>query len=458
MGLCPTIIDGDWSSVRKAIQKLSSRLGYTATPTFGGMILTGAITAPNFISNVAVGTSPFATTSTTLNTNLNADLLDGQHASAFLTSYSETDPVVKALTGIIKSSGTAIGTVTVSSPLDYTTGTLSIPAATSSVNGYMTSTFAGYLDQAVKIASSPTFANITDSGIANTYVPYSVNGLLTGSANFLFNGSTFALLGASLIADSYINIAKSITSRPTGYTYGIYESITPSWTGLGLTSPEYAAYFEINDSSIISAARGSSDGPNLFGVGGQVKRTSTFSYARGSLTTYGFFFQALNEGTFTGISGTLTQEGMETVCLNQAILNNATSNFVLNNFGGKYTVSSAVVNTASASITINNYGIYLTIADGSPSAAVVTNYGIYNVGITGGDKNYFLYDANSVMNILSGLTRIGGTTDPTYACDVTGVVNASTGYRCGGTAPCADNTYALPTSITTKGGIITAIS
>lgn len=37
--------------------------------------------AENFISTIAIGTSPFACTSTTLNTNLNADLLDGLHAS-----------------------------------------------------------------------------------------------------------------------------------------------------------------------------------------------------------------------------------------------------------------------------------------------------------------------------------------------------------------------------------------
>jgi hypothetical protein len=40
--------------------------------------------APNFVSTVAVGTQPYATTSTTVNTNLNADLLDGLHGTAYL--------------------------------------------------------------------------------------------------------------------------------------------------------------------------------------------------------------------------------------------------------------------------------------------------------------------------------------------------------------------------------------
>jgi hypothetical protein len=38
---------------------------------------TGNITAANFVSNVATGTAPYATTSTTLNNNLNADLIHG---------------------------------------------------------------------------------------------------------------------------------------------------------------------------------------------------------------------------------------------------------------------------------------------------------------------------------------------------------------------------------------------
>jgi hypothetical protein len=43
----------------------------------------GNATAVKFTSTVATGTSPYACTSPTLNTNLNADLLDGNHASSF---------------------------------------------------------------------------------------------------------------------------------------------------------------------------------------------------------------------------------------------------------------------------------------------------------------------------------------------------------------------------------------
>lgn len=42
---------------------------------------TGVITAPNFVSSVATGTQPYATTSTTVNANLNSDMVDGLHST-----------------------------------------------------------------------------------------------------------------------------------------------------------------------------------------------------------------------------------------------------------------------------------------------------------------------------------------------------------------------------------------
>jgi hypothetical protein len=44
----------------------------------------GNVSAPTFTSSVAVGTAPFAVTSTTAVANLNADMVDGLHASNLL--------------------------------------------------------------------------------------------------------------------------------------------------------------------------------------------------------------------------------------------------------------------------------------------------------------------------------------------------------------------------------------
>lgn len=60
----------------------AGNVGSYALP-IGGGTLTGNVTAPRFISNVATGTAPFGVTSTTVVTNLNADLLDGQDGSFY---------------------------------------------------------------------------------------------------------------------------------------------------------------------------------------------------------------------------------------------------------------------------------------------------------------------------------------------------------------------------------------
>ncbi|MCK9370789.1 hypothetical protein M0R04_12840 [Candidatus Dojkabacteria bacterium] len=75
----------------------------------------GTVTAPNYISNVAVGTSPFACTSTTLNTNLNADLWDGYQFSDYLDQAVKTTS--KPTFGYLRldgdnNGGTIIGTTT----------------------------------------------------------------------------------------------------------------------------------------------------------------------------------------------------------------------------------------------------------------------------------------------------------------------------------------------------------
>jgi len=46
---------------------------------FDDVSITGSVSSTNYISDVATGTSPYACTSTTVNTNLNSDMLDGKH-------------------------------------------------------------------------------------------------------------------------------------------------------------------------------------------------------------------------------------------------------------------------------------------------------------------------------------------------------------------------------------------
>ena len=141
--------------------------GLTGTPniSIGTLSASGVIT-----STVVTGTAPLTIASTTLVTNLNADLLDGNHASAF---YLATNPssyiaLGSAITGYTVGTNTALaatdtllaglgkiqgqinarGTGTVTSvtgtaPVVSSGGAtpaISMAAATTSVNGYLTST------------------------------------------------------------------------------------------------------------------------------------------------------------------------------------------------------------------------------------------------------------------------------------------------------------------------------
>ncbi|HPN94379.1 MAG TPA: hypothetical protein PLS19_07440, partial [bacterium] len=86
---------------------VSGTANISGNTTIGGTLgVTGAITGSStvqgtrLISTVATGTAPLTVASTDLVTNLNADLLDGNHASAFATS-GHTHAQLTAGTGIL---------------------------------------------------------------------------------------------------------------------------------------------------------------------------------------------------------------------------------------------------------------------------------------------------------------------------------------------------------------------
>jgi len=63
-------------------------------------IFYGSVAAPQLQSNASTGTPPMSITSTTLVSNLNADLLDGNHASAFASSSTVSNT---STTGLLTS-------------------------------------------------------------------------------------------------------------------------------------------------------------------------------------------------------------------------------------------------------------------------------------------------------------------------------------------------------------------
>jgi hypothetical protein len=160
--------------------------------------------SPSFVRGTftqADGTSPFVITSTTLNANLNADLLDGQHASAFQASgnYQPLATNLTSLAGLTFVSTsfvkmTAAGTFGLDTNTYLTSFTESDPVAMA------------YLNQSVKTDSTPTLRGLSVYG-GDDFDYKMVQGYAAADAGFT----------ASIIAD-----AKGTFAR--GYVYCFQDS------------------------------------------------------------------------------------------------------------------------------------------------------------------------------------------------------------------------------------------
>ena len=112
------------------------------------------LTALRFVSDQATGTAPFSVASTTLVANLNADLLDGNEASAF-------------------------------EPADATI----VKDADFASNGYLKRTAAGvYAVQAIPIPTTDTAAKCTDATADNTAANETSHATVLDDADFVSNG------------------------------------------------------------------------------------------------------------------------------------------------------------------------------------------------------------------------------------------------------------------------------
>ncbi len=78
------------ASYKLFIDGASGNVGIENTNPSEKLHVSGNVKAQRFISTVGTGTAPFSVSSTTLVTNLNADLLDGLHASSFVRTDADT--------------------------------------------------------------------------------------------------------------------------------------------------------------------------------------------------------------------------------------------------------------------------------------------------------------------------------------------------------------------------------
>lgn len=171
------------------------------------LVVAGVITAQSYVSTASTGTAPISVTSTTLNTNFNADLLDGQHG----TYYRNASNI---------NAGTLSTTVFPTS-ISFDTLTINQYASFNNLTASGIATFGS----SVKIDSN------TGIVTANQYQGSSINltgvGIITAS---YYDGSTIKLESSTGIvtATSYRGDGSQLTGIVTSIVAGNNVSISSS--------------------------------------------------------------------------------------------------------------------------------------------------------------------------------------------------------------------------------------
>ncbi|MFA5773417.1 MAG: hypothetical protein WC908_01960, partial [Candidatus Paceibacterota bacterium] len=282
-------------------------------------------------STLAIGTAPFAVTSTTVNTNLNADLLDGQHGAYYAAALSGTINEIAYFNSATSISSLAVATYPSLTELSYVKGVTS--AIQTQLGGKQaTISFGTGVLTALGVNVGTAGSPLVNGGVLGTPSSGTVTNL-TGTASININGTVGATTATT---------GKFTTLEPTGLTTGYvpYKSAT-----VLANSPIYT------------------DGTNV-GIGtvvpsGILSVTPT-QYSTGTAS------QALT--TVTGVGTTFTSAMVGS----QFVFANGTSAGTITAFGS---ITSLTVST-SQTVTSQAYNIAYT-------GLQVTTTGNVGIGTTG---------------------------------------------------------------------------
>jgi len=249
------ILDAHWNFNANALTSLvdtnttltayAGRAVVIEDVTFDGGAV-GAVTTlsmNNQLTNsLAIGTSPFAITSTTVNTNLNADLLDGEHATAF----QDVDATLTALAGL------TIADVSIIEG----TGADAVAMVASGGNNYMLGSNAGNTALEFKASTGTGSAVLATS-------PTFVTQITTPSVT---NSATLAI--SSTAAGVNITTHSDATDDFTVNTTMLVVEGDNGFVGIGTAAPGFS--LDVVGASAIGLVRYSAD---AFGVGTLLRKS-----------------------------------------------------------------------------------------------------------------------------------------------------------------------------------------
>lgn len=227
---------------------------------------TGNIVGNTLQSTVSGPTAPLIVASTGLVTNLNADLLDGQHGSYYLdwTNVSnKPDPIVSVnLTGDVSGSGNTTltdlgnGTITVSTTIQANSVTLGTDTvgdyvATVSVNGTGLSRTGTGESAGVVITSNATPANVTGTIVARDSTGSFVASTITANSFVGYGGSITGIF-ADNISSGTLNVARLPTNIPVTNLSSSGITLGTTVINLGQTSTVIDGLTRISGASLVS--------------------------------------------------------------------------------------------------------------------------------------------------------------------------------------------------------------
>jgi len=176
-----------------------------------------------------------------------------------------------SITGLLYGNGTALAAATISSPLAYSAGTLSIPVATSSVNGYLSSTdWTTFNNKGSGTVTSVTgTAPVVSSGgttpaISMAAATSSVNGYLTSTDWSTFNNKQAVSAPVTKTADFTVAATDLwLINNKSGSTCTVTLPAASSYTGRVLHFQNYQSQTLVSASSNVVPIAGGAAGTSI---------------------------------------------------------------------------------------------------------------------------------------------------------------------------------------------------